>query len=1262
MIPKECKRLAEVDFPIAVVSKHSAREKSIRHGHPSTLHLWWARRPLAACRAVLLALLLPDPCDERCPAEFKKKARELLLRTRGHIDADDLGLREAILKFIGDFANWDLSANPTWLEVGRGLIKAAHPEEPPLVVDPFAGGGSIPLEALRLGCEAFASDLNPVACLILKVLLEDIPRHGPELADELRHVGAEIKRQAEEELAEFYPRDPDGATPIAYLWARTVRCESPNCGAEIPLVRSFWLCKKANRKRALRYRVVPPSPPGRGAGGEGSRTEPVPRKTKPPLDPDLLAFARQLRKEQPDAEKLLWRVLRNRQLAGFKFRRQHPVGPYVLDFYCHEARLAVELDGGQHNAPEGRAHDVKRTQFLQKHGIRVVRFWNHEVLQETDAVLEAIWRVLHEGPHPNPLPEGEGTLHSLPRVEFEIFEPKSDREVPSGTVSRAKATCLCCGAVLPPERVRVQLARQRGGADVVFEPSPSGRGQGEGTTPHRIGGARLLAVVTLRHGETGRHYRLPTERDYQAVWKAQQRLGQMLDEWQHSPSPPTPLPKGEGSDKPSPEEGEGSDKPSPEEGEGGNKRAPEEGKGSSKPSPFGRGWPEGPGEGLCPVPDEPLPPIGTLGFRVQRYGMMQWGDLFTARQKVFLATLATVCTTSTDAPMRELLGLVVSRLADRHASLLGWDIGGEKLGHVFNRQALPIVWDYAEGCPFADATGSYANVLDQIDGAVQSVAGMDRPGQVQLADARENPIPSDTASIWFTDPPYYDAIPYSDLSDFFYVWLKRALPGHPLLRDPKDPSNPLTPKTPEIVQDETKLVPSPPTPLPEGEGSRNPSPADSVNPPSPSGRGQGEGLRPKDRAFFEEQMARAFAEGRRVLRDDGIGSVVFAHQTTEGWEALLSGMIRGGWTITGSWPIATERPGRLRSQDSAALATSVHLVCRPRPSPQPLSPRERGAEGGVRELVGDWADVLRELPKRVGDWMERLQGEGIRGADLVFACIGPALEIFSRYRKVETAEGREVTLPEFLEKVWEVVGRAALEQVLGTAEGTVTNGAATAALEEDARLTALFLWTLQSTELDNGKENGESPHPGPLPEGEGEDADQTPNSKGKGKGFSLPFDVVRRFAQPLGIHLPDWEGRVINTQKGIVRLIPVLERGEQLFGKEGAAAVAAELERTAGRTGPVQLELFPDQAPQVKRRRGRRKAPSPRPSPGGRGGIDDEQLQSRREATTLDRVHAAMLLQASGRAGALRALLNPDYSPRNQDLRKPSRELTCLTG
>ena len=362
--------------------------------------------------------------------------------------------------------------------------------------------------------------------------------------------------------------------------------------------------------------------------------------------------------------------------------------------------------------------------------------------------------------------------------------------------------------------------------------------------------------------------------------------------------------------------------------------------------------------------------------------------------------------------------------------------------------------------------------------------------------------------------------------------------------------------------------------------------------------------RPKDRAWFEETMAKAFAEGRRVLREDGIGSVVFAHKTTEGWEALLSGMIRGGWTITGSWPIATERYSRLRARDSAALATSIHLICRPRPQDAP---------------VGDWADVLRELPIRVSDWMERLQGEGIRGADLVFACIGPALEIFSRYRSVETAEGREVGLPEYLEKVWEVVGRAALQQVLGTARARSRTDLA-GALEEDARLTALFLWTLQSTETFNGDDNKEK-----------ENEDEKAVAKVAAKGFSLPFDVVRRFAQPMGIDLDIWTGRIIGQEKGVVRLLPIAERASDLFGEDGADAAADWIESNPGEG--VQATLFPelDAAPRIrKRRRGRKTI------------LDgDAELQGI-NATVLDRVHAAMLLQSSGHANALRTLINTE--------------------
>ena len=260
------KRLIEVDLPIKRISAHSRREKSIRHGHISTLHIWWARRPLAACRAVICAALWPDPADEHCPPAFREAARKAMLDwARNHLglasaesfprlvaiqkDAgrpdDPIELRHALLDFIADFANWDNSTVKEYLDTSRALTQAAHealggaPGTRPLVVDPFAGGGSIPLEALRVGADAFASDLNPIPVLLNKVVLEYIPKYGHRLADEVRKWGAWIKQEAEKELAEFYPKDPDGAMPIAYLWARTIRCEGPGCGVEVPLMRSL---------------------------------------------------------------------------------------------------------------------------------------------------------------------------------------------------------------------------------------------------------------------------------------------------------------------------------------------------------------------------------------------------------------------------------------------------------------------------------------------------------------------------------------------------------------------------------------------------------------------------------------------------------------------------------------------------------------------------------------------------------------------------------------------------------------------------------------------------------------------------------------------------------------------------------------------------------------------------------------------------------------------------------------------------------------
>jgi len=239
--------------------------------------------------------------------------------------------------------------------------------------------------------------------------------------------------------------------------------------------------------------------------------------------------------------------------------------------------------------------------------------------------------------------------------------------------------------------------------------------------------------------------------------------------------------------------------------------------------------------------------------------------------------------------------------------------------------------------------------------------------------------------------------------------------------------------------------------------------------------------------------------------------------------------------------------------------------------------------------------------------MDRLQEEGIRGADLVFACIGPALQIYSQYAKVVDAQDREIPLggdPEakephkrgYLAYVWEAVGRAALEQVLGRAEANARDGTS-GALEEDSRMTALFLWTLQTTAV--GDVNGGAETDDGDQAEEDEDGENGRSSK-KG-GFNLPFDVVRRFAQPLGIHLPEWEGRVIETAKGVVRIIPVAERTKQLFGDDGVQIVASRV--TQVKAGPEQLTmaLFPESdAPRIGGRgRGRgsaAKKPSDRSS------------------------------------------------------------------
>jgi very-short-patch-repair endonuclease len=348
-------------LPLEKVSFESAREKSIRHGHISTLHIWWARRPLAASRAAVFATLVPDSDDNY---ELVKK----IVPWEAVKDGNSKDILEA-----------------------RKRVLEANGGNPPKVLDPFAGGGAIPLEALRLGCETYALDLNPVAYLIQKATLEFPQKFGQpdsrEVPDYIRAKDAPKDRKNHQASAfaedgawvSAYKRNPL-ATEVRY-WGE-------------------WVLERAREELAEFYPAeTPPTPPGspplaRGTEGGvllmGETGEVEKRWQSPPeLWSKLKPLVRELRNKPTDAEDFLWQLLRRKQL-GIKFRRQHAVGQFILDFYAPDVKLAIELDGGGHAEALQTARDAERDALLAQQGIRTLRFWNHEIFSEPEAVLERI--------------------------------------------------------------------------------------------------------------------------------------------------------------------------------------------------------------------------------------------------------------------------------------------------------------------------------------------------------------------------------------------------------------------------------------------------------------------------------------------------------------------------------------------------------------------------------------------------------------------------------------------------------------------------------------------------------------------------------------------------------------------------------------------------------------------------------------------------------------------------------------------------------
>lgn len=753
------RRLIEDSLPLEIISEQSAREKSIRHGHISTLHIWWARRPLAAMRAAIFASLIPAPKDEK--------------------------EREYLHKLIGDIVNWDSvnHGNNARIEEARALIRKHYPDAPPKILDPFMGGGSTGLETLRLGAEAHGVELNPVAYLIQLCTLVYPQKYGqpkivyatpvpepsqseipgmeapraPEqmaldmptgeatviqnpLAADVRKWGMWVLDEAGKDIGHLY-EDQEGHTIVAYIWARTAKCPNPQCGAEMPMVRQWWLANTKRKKTAIRM---------------------------------------------------------NMEKA------------------------------------------TKKISFDVAHG---------------DAV---------------------------------DFDPDE------GTMRRGTIVCPVCG-----QAPSTDYLREQGRKDAF--------------------GAVSMAAI---YENNGKSYRAITDHDRKLWQDAETLLAQKLE------------------------------------------REPDL------------------------IPEEPLPPYGTLGFRVNNYGLTKWGQLVNHRQALATITLMekihsvyeTLIADGLDSDyakaVASYLALVLDAILDRNCTLCVWRGTSEDIGHVFGRQTLSMIWDYAETNPMSGSTGSWESALDKVVRVIEHTSKVSSHYAIlNQGTAARLPQKNGILDAVITDPPYYDAVPYADLSDFFYVWLKRTLGDI----SPEIFVTPLTPKTPEIIQE----------PVRHGSAS-------------------------EAKEFYEKQMTQAFSEAHRVLSPNGIFVVVFAHKSTAAWETLINSLLSAGLVVSASWPLHTEAPGRLRAMDSAALASSIFIVC-----------RKRQAQDD-----GFYDDVRREMTTRIKERLDFFWSQGIRGADFFISAIGPAVEVFGRYKAVRKLSGDVVSVADLLDLVQEAVADYTLSRVL----------------------------------------------------------------------------------------------------------------------------------------------------------------------------------------------------------------------------------------
>ena len=863
------KRLIEVAFPLKEVSLDSVHEKNVRHGHISTLHIWPARRPLAASRAALIATLLPDPGDA-------EKRKALLERMAGHvvekIERKRLNGRtvEKVNEVTeGGILHWGRENGPD-LDWFRGEIRKAYGGRAPKVLDPFAGGGAIPLEAMRLGCDVTAMDINPVAWFILKCTLEypqrlagqtcPLPAFALEDRDFMEAFlkakgfkGARLRTQVER-FGHVNGEVQLDALPQSEFASGS---HGPTIEADLAWhVRAWgrWVLARARIELAAYYPTYAdfePQTPGVDFEPQPTSLLDTDHDGVLLLDPLNVGFDTAYLRDPRNPR---WVA---KPTAAYLWARTVP---------CKQCRAPLPL---------------LKTRWLCKKDRK-------RVLLTTE-------------PHP----EGPGVVFGVQTdVPQNGGNPaqrrENDRRIGAGTMSRTGATCPCCGAIMTMGDIRLE-----------------GRAG-------RLGAVMTSVVVD---GPKGKEYRLPTDHEREIANVTEDQLQALYAD-----------------------------------------------------IPFG-------------LPEEQTPKAGTgasRAFSVDGYGFDTWRKLFTNRQLVTQRALIKAITEAeaetyavygsgiADAIVG-FLACIMDRQADYGSSGCIWVNSNEHIGHQFSRFALPIIWDIAEVCPFTTASGGLHSAYEWVTRVVDhlQIATVDAPApSVELKSAIGEQGGLYDAII--TDPPYYDAIPYSDLMDFFHIWLRRV--AHSVSNGLQEAFVPqLGPKwdaeanNGELIDDASRF----------------------------------DGDRTRSKQSYEDGMAQAFRTCLGALKPDGRLIVVFASKSPAAWETLVAALIRAGFVVDGSWPIQTERQMRLRSVSSAALASSVWLVCKKRAPSRP----------------GWDAAVLSEMRENITQQLRDFWDAGIRGPDFVWAATGPALEAFSRHPVVKKANDPDqlMTVSEFLREVRRMV-------------------------------------------------------------------------------------------------------------------------------------------------------------------------------------------------------------------------------------------------